>query len=397
MKELTIISPKSDSITAITATTASDSESECSFFTSSPKAQSPSQSLSSLSYDWNEMPSNDNDEENNAFDYSIVTTYSYSPQHDDRKKFSRSKIRHEEYIVEPRKKNKYRNSFISSLVLVASISLVLSSLLISIYSPLKQYNPTPIDEKQMILQDVFSQPVMDDYFTIRLSVSHGRMDILRNSIDSHSACGRVKQIQVDWRSDVDVPEVIMEQDKVVIVKSQVSSSWDVGAISTNGVLLLSDDVVLTCKELDTAFEIWKQNPDRMVGFFPYHYNQSPQNLSNLFTHPYKLTPTQRNYSILSDRASFLHRLYLRTMEPWMTSETPCKSIALSLKIASISNKSPMVVASKPLQIQSSASMRRFYEEKHREWIGSCHDCLSRFMKKLNLDRLPSDHRVLIRS
>lgn len=390
MKELKLISPKSDSITA---TTASDTESECSSLLS-PKPQSPSRSLSSLSCeDESQMlPSKDKDEENNAL--AVVTTYSYSPQHD-----IKYRKRHENIIVQPRKKKKiYRNTFIASLVLVASMSLVLSALLISIYSPLKQYNSTPIDEKQLILQDVFSQSVLDEYFTIRLSTNHGRTDIVRNSIDSHSACRSVKQIQVDWNSEVDVPEVILDHEKVVIVKNQVQSSWDVSGISTNGVLLLSDDVVLTCKELDTAFEIWKQNPDRMVGFFPYHYKHNiHQNyVSNIFTSPYTLTNKQNNYSILSDRASFLHRLYLRTtLEPW-TSNTPCKSIALSLKITSISNKPPMVVASKPLQIQSSASKRRFYERQHEEWLRSCNGCLSKFMRFLGLESLPNDHRLFVR-
>ena len=49
----------------------------------------------------------------------------------------------------------------------------------------------------------------------------------------------------------DPPEVIVDHyHKVAVVKSSVESNAEVSTISTNGVLLLSDDVVLTCNELD---------------------------------------------------------------------------------------------------------------------------------------------------
>jgi len=442
-----------DSITITTTTTSSDTESDCTSSSSapaSPSHQSSSpHSFSSLSEE--EIENNQHRRDNNIVvreidqeekivphhhHCDVVNMFSYAPQH----QYNRTKIRDIEeddedgrrYIRDsssfgrvtlprsPNKKTKKltkpRTNFIFMLVAVASVSLVLSSFALSIYSPILNFtssnNNLPLDEKQLILNDVFSQVVTDEQFTIRISVSsHNKhLNLLINSIDSHSVCPRVKQIQVDWHKFINInpSDNIINHDsqKVVIVNSSVQSSSDVTSVSTNAVLLLSDDVVLTCFELDRAFHIWKQNPERMVGFFPYHYQEqsnSPVTWTlpkfHIFKSPYKLTDIQNKlhtYSVMSDRASFIHRLYLRTtLDTWMSS-SPCGSIALSLKITSMSRKPPMMVAnSKPLQLQTSATMKNINRNRHEQWLKSSSTCFSSIMKYLHMNELPIENRYFV--
>lgn len=76
-------------------------------------------------------------------------------------------------------------------------------------------------------------------FTILLK--GGRLDFLQQSIDAHVACSSVEAVQIDFDGSTAVPETILARSvKVSPIRS----------ITTSAVLLLSDDVILTCDELE---------------------------------------------------------------------------------------------------------------------------------------------------
>jgi hypothetical protein len=77
------------------------------------------------------------------------------------------------------------------------------------------------------------------YFTILLK--GGRLDFVQQSIDAHSVCSSVKAIQIDFDGSTAVPETILARSVKVS---------PIRPITTSAVLLLSDDVILTCDELE---------------------------------------------------------------------------------------------------------------------------------------------------
>ena len=47
-----------------------------------------------------------------------------------------------------------------------------------------------------------------------------------------------------------------------------------------------------------------------------------------------------------------------------------------------------MVASKPLQMQTSAALKHINKKKHKGWMNSCKDYLSSIMSHLQIDHLP---------
>lgn len=76
-------------------------------------------------------------------------------------------------------------------------------------------------------------------FTILLKGN--RLDFVQQSIDAHSVCSSVEEVQIDFDGSTAVPQTILARSaKVSPIRS----------ITTSAVLLLSDDVILTCDELE---------------------------------------------------------------------------------------------------------------------------------------------------
>lgn len=78
-------------------------------------------------------------------------------------------------------------------------------------------------------------------FTILLKGN--RLDFVQQSVDAHSACSSVEAMQIDFDGARIVPETILARS------AKVSP---IRPIATSAVLLLSDDVILTCDELETG-------------------------------------------------------------------------------------------------------------------------------------------------
>lgn len=83
-------------------------------------------------------------------------------------------------------------------------------------------------------------------FTIKLSGS--RLDLLQQSIESHSKCALVDQVQVDWHSELPLPKKILRHASRKVAK--------VGDLLTDAVLLLDEDVMLSCEELERGAYDW---------------------------------------------------------------------------------------------------------------------------------------------
>lgn len=108
-----------------------------------------------------------------------------------------------------------------------------------------------------------------------------------------------------------------------------------------------------------AFHEWQIDPTRLVGFYPFHHGwqQSNSNLlrsssssSRSFRFK-KVTTRGGKYSMVSDRAVFVHKHYLQYIPP--TPPDQCQHLALSIVVSAMTSQSPVAVFSKPHTVRSS--------------------------------------------
>jgi Glycosyl transferase family 64 domain len=228
------------------------------------------------------------------------------------------------------------------------------------------------------------------HFTLRLQGS--RVDLLHMSLDQHATCPGVAHVQIDWtgpspfvvtrRSDNDniivesssSSSIILQQDQ----KREQEQSDDaaafvpftllhhashkvgpVDAATTHAaVFLLHERLSLDCGDLTRAFAEWKKEPTRMVGFFPLLQPPPPPPPPSLRQEAVsivrsrnnhdddKMNARRNNYSLLSDRALFVHKLYLpEAMRTVLRQESShvCREYMLAARIAAISNQAPVAM------------------------------------------------------
>lgn len=104
------------------------------------------------------------------------------------------------------------------------------------------------------------------------------------------------------------------------------------------------------------------------------------------------------YTMVSDRAVFVHRLYLNSFQPTTTVDE-CRSVSLSIHVTAISGKAPIAIASKPQELRRAASYglsRRLYNNGQGS-NGATDKCLQRWLDGHNLQDLPNEERIFIGS
>lgn len=241
-------------------------------------------------------------------------------------------------------------------------------------------------DRQQILENV-NAPRISSSFTIRITTRLNRVDVLQNSLDSHSRCSRVRQIQVIWTMDREVPKSISFHKSGKVKISRAKNNLDESlqeSMKTEAVLLMDDDLIFTCDDLDKAFHIWNHNPLRIVGFYPYHYYYSKTFMRSYYT----LTAAEpfTTYSIISDRASFVHRSYIKDYGVELSAL--CRSILLSLQVTSLTKASPIAVDGRPLELKAStAVMGNLKEDEDSDRVEK-NSCLNLLMSEFNLKVLP---------
>lgn len=107
-------------------------------------------------------------------------------------------------------------------------------------------------------------------YTIRMNTWR-RPEQLLVSVEHHSSCEGVAQIQVVWcDQENEPPPELSNYSKVVIEYHEQNSLNErfriLSPAPTLGILSIDDDALRPCEALDDGFFKWTRHPDRMVGF-----------------------------------------------------------------------------------------------------------------------------------
>ena len=157
--------------------------------------------------------------------------------------------------------------------------------------------------------------------------------------------------------------------------------------------------------------MWTKSPERAVGFLPFRHekllNQEMQHIDESL--PKSLVSASgwviesiqsigHPYSLLSDRAMFLHRRYLHSDFLSVAQETgkgrPCDHLLLSMTVSSISRKPPIGVLSHPVDMRTSHMMQQRREIEINA-INEMSQCLIDVMEVLGLNDLPLEESMYL--
>ncbi|TQD95096.1 hypothetical protein C1H46_019302 [Malus baccata] len=157
-------------------------------------------------------------------------------------------------------------------------------------------------------------------FTLLTMTYDARLWNLKMYVKHYSRCSSVREIVVVWNkgippevSDFDstwnkgIPPKVSDFDSTVPVRIRLEKQNSLNnrfkldsLIKTRAVLELDDDIMMTCNDVERGFRIWRQHPDRIVGFYPRLIDGSP-----LKYRGEKYARTHEGYNMILTGAAFI--------------------------------------------------------------------------------------------
>ncbi|KAL6125601.1 hypothetical protein ACLB2K_073657 [Fragaria x ananassa] len=150
-------------------------------------------------------------------------------------------------------------------------------------------------------------PIKGHYsqFTLLTMTYDARLWNLKMYVKHYSRCSSVREIVVVWNKGI--PPEVSDFDSAVPVRIRVEKQNSLNnrfrldsLIKTRAVLELDDDIMMTCNDIERGFRIWREHPDRIVGFYPRLIDGSP-----LKYRGEKYARSHKGYNMILTGAAFL--------------------------------------------------------------------------------------------
>ncbi|XP_020531678.1 glycosyltransferase family protein 64 protein C5 [Amborella trichopoda] len=150
-------------------------------------------------------------------------------------------------------------------------------------------------------------PLKGDYsqFTLVTMTYEARLWNLKLYVKHYSRCSSVREIVVVWNKGT--PPETNEFDSSVPVRIRVEPKNSLNnrfkvdpLIKTRAVLELDDDIMMTCDDVERGFRVWREHPERIVGFYPRFIEGSP-----LEYRDERYARRRNGYNIILTGAAFL--------------------------------------------------------------------------------------------
>ncbi|KAJ9545455.1 hypothetical protein OSB04_025162 [Centaurea solstitialis] len=110
-------------------------------------------------------------------------------------------------------------------------------------------------------------------FTLVAMTYDARLWNLKWYVQHYSRCPSVREIVVIWNKGT--PPDLTEFDSAVPVRVRIEAKNSLNnrfkidpLIKTKAVLELDDDIMMSCDYIERGFKVWRENPERLVGFYP---------------------------------------------------------------------------------------------------------------------------------
>jgi hypothetical protein len=118
-------------------------------------------------------------------------------------------------------------------------------------------------------------PIMGRYsqFTLLTMTYDALLWNLKMFVEHYSKCASVREIVVVWNKGR--PPLQNELKSMVPIRVRVENKNTLNnrfnidrEIKTRAVMELDDDIMMTCDDLERGFKVWREHPDRIVGYYP---------------------------------------------------------------------------------------------------------------------------------
>ncbi|CAD5119025.1 DgyrCDS7675 [Dimorphilus gyrociliatus] len=198
------------------------------------------------------------------------------------------------------------------------------------------------------------RPLKHNGFTAVI-LSYDRITSLFDLIRKISAAPSLSKVLVIWNNqkkqppptsnwpNINVPLRILQTPR----NSLHNRFYPYAEIETEAILSLDDDILmLTIDELEFAYQVWREFPDRLVGF------PSRLHLWNNKTDSWKYeSEWTSSISMVLTGASFYHKYYSfaytkylpQKLKLWIDENMNCEDIAMNFIIANLTGKAPLKV------------------------------------------------------
>ncbi|WMV40378.1 hypothetical protein MTR67_033763 [Solanum verrucosum] len=197
--------------------------------------------------------------------------------------------------------------------------------------------------------------------------SEHRIPLLHSIAATYAAASSVAAVFILWSNPSTPPQILSDLSQNLSLSSssttpitihrQPSSSLNLRfhphtSITTRSVLICDDDIEPDTNSINFAFNIWKSNPDRLIGFFVRSHNYDLTHKSWIYT-----METQK-YSIMLTKFMILNFHYLHQytcnkeyskLKLIVDEKNNCEDILMNFVIAEQVKKGPILVGAKKVR------------------------------------------------
>ncbi|KAM0852868.1 hypothetical protein ACQ4PT_051472 [Festuca glaucescens] len=142
-------------------------------------------------------------------------------------------------------------------------------------------------------------------FTLLTMTYDAQLWNLKMFVEHYSKCASVREIVVVWNKGR--PPVQNELKSAVPVRVRVEDKNTLNnrfnideEIKTRAVMELDDDIMMACDDLERGFKVWREHPDRIVGYYPRLAEGTPLEYRNE-----RYARQQGGYNMILTGAAFL--------------------------------------------------------------------------------------------
>ncbi|KAK3134962.1 hypothetical protein QOZ80_5BG0412950 [Eleusine coracana subsp. coracana] len=154
-------------------------------------------------------------------------------------------------------------------------------------------------------EEAYTYQGQHSQFTMVTMTYEARLWNLKLFIEHYSRCESVREIVVVWNKGN--PPSSDAFDSTVPVRIRVEEINSLNnrfrvdpLIKTRAVLELDDDIMMTCTDLEKGFKVWREHPERMVGFYPRMIDGSPLQYRNE-----RYARGKKGYNLILTGAAFM--------------------------------------------------------------------------------------------
>nr|CAB3244012.1 exostosin-1-like [Phallusia mammillata] len=185
-------------------------------------------------------------------------------------------------------------------------------------------------------------PIVKLIKSLLQTVACGQIIIIWHSGSSPPPSSRWKVLSMQ-REEIPI-EVIEDSPKVIGRRF-----FPFQNIRYHSVLSLDDDTMLNIQEIDFAFEVWRNFPDRIVGFPARSHFWDVAKKRWVYTSKWS-----NSYSMVLTGAAFVHRYYFNLYSEWLPASTRaivddlsnCEDILMNMLVSHVTGRPPIKVTQK---------------------------------------------------